>query len=368
VRASRARFPEIAKIVEIPAAGRSELEIVRLLDNTHYPHLDRLLAFIDRELPGSGEIGSRLVKQRDPFQLREALAEFFLFAHFRRRLGSDVRPATFPKGAVGPEIEITWPELTVKIEVYSPLDLAGYSLVTEHLPAVFKYLDVNRGFTVELALLPLDNSVESVWYPHSFSDRDLVLDWLDTVGRRAHALLGRPSVSPGEHVHLLGPGSTTRLRIRVREIHGDRGNREVVFTSGTRSTDARLLFEVGTAADTARSGWGRKLKAKMRHRQAGLVTPGLLRVLVVNFAQTDTGWPDFFKWPDIADRLHETVLLLAGELTSGLPYELVLPALLDIDSDFGVPIWLDPSFCGPGNRFMDSVGLDGQPRPRRAGC
>jgi hypothetical protein len=34
VRAACARFPEIAKAVEIPPAGRSELEIVRLLDNT----------------------------------------------------------------------------------------------------------------------------------------------------------------------------------------------------------------------------------------------------------------------------------------------------------------------------------------------
>lgn len=363
-RTALARFPEIAKAVQIPPAGRSDLEIVRLLGNTHYAHLDRLLAFIEGELPGSAMIGSRAVKQRDPFQFREALAELFLFAHLRRRLGSQVQPAVFPKGAVGPEIEIMRPEFTVKIEVYSPLDLMGYQLITEHLPMLFKYLDVDRGFTVEVAIYPVNNSVENVWYPHTLPDREEVLAWLKGVGRSAQALLSRRSVSPGEHVRLAGPGGTTRLRIRVLEIHDDRENRGVFFTTGTCSTDARLLFEVGSAADTARSGWGQKLKTKMRGRQAGPPAPGLLRVLVVNFAQADTGWPDFFTWPEIAQRLDETVRLIVRQLISGLPYDLVLPARLDIDCDFGVPIWLDPSFQGLAGRFMQAAGIESKPRPR----
>ncbi len=104
VKAALARFPEIAKIVQASMMDRSELEIVRLLGNMHYSHLDRLLTFIENELPGSGEIGSRAMKQRDPFQSRESLAEFFLFAHLRRHLGMDVRPAVFLKSAAGPEI------------------------------------------------------------------------------------------------------------------------------------------------------------------------------------------------------------------------------------------------------------------------
>lgn len=156
--AALARFSEIGKAIELPTAGWSELEIVRLLGNTHDPHLDGLLAFIDRELPGSGEIGARAVKQTDPFHLNEALAELFLFAHLRRRFGAHARPAVFPKNAVGPEIEVTQPEFTVKIEVYSPLDLAGYQLVTEHVRSVFKYIDVHRGFRLEVAIEPVDDS------------------------------------------------------------------------------------------------------------------------------------------------------------------------------------------------------------------
>jgi len=102
-----APFPQIAQAIELPTGGWSELEVVRLLGNTHYSHLDRLLAFIDRELAGSGEIGARAVKQTDPFHLNESLAELFLFAHLSKRLGSDARPAVFPKNSVGPEIEVT---------------------------------------------------------------------------------------------------------------------------------------------------------------------------------------------------------------------------------------------------------------------
>jgi len=84
----------------------------------------------------------------------------------------------------------------------------------------------------------------------------------------------------------------------------------------------------------------------------------------VNFAQADTGWPDFFMWPQIATRLEETVRLLADELTSGLPYDLVLPANLDISCEFGVPIWLETSFREPAAAFMKVAGIDGKSHPR----
>lgn len=261
-----ARFPEIVKTVTIPPVGRSDLEIVRLLGNTHYAHLDRLLGFIEHELPGAGEIGARAVKQRNPFQLREALAELFLFSHLRSRLGAEVRPAVFPKSARGPEIEVTRPEFLARIEVYSPVDLMGYQLLTEHLPMLFKYLEVNRGFTVEISIEPVDNSTKRLFYPLSLPDAPDVLAWLEVAGERALRLLGRPVVSAGEHMRLLGPGGTTNVRVRLRGIYDDAQVRQVIFTSGTRGTDARLLFEIGTATQIARSGWGEKLKTKMRRR------------------------------------------------------------------------------------------------------
>jgi hypothetical protein len=196
------RFPQIAKAIQVPTGEWSELEIVRLLGNTHYSHVDRLLAFIDRELPGSGEIGARAVKQTDPFHLNESLAELFLFAHLRKCLGLDARPAVFPKSSVGPEIEVTRPESTVKIEVYSPLDLAGYQLVTEHVGSLFKYIDVHRGFKLEVAIEPLDDSVESVWYPYTLPTGDEAVRWLHSVSARAQMFLGGSNLGSGDSLTL----------------------------------------------------------------------------------------------------------------------------------------------------------------------
>ena len=367
-QAALARFPEIGRTVRIPNAERSDLEIVRLLGNTHYTNVDRLLAFIEKELPGSGEIGARLVKQRDPFQFHACLAELFLFVHLRGRLGPSVRPSVFAKDAVGPEIEIAWQEFTVKIEVYSPLDLMAYQLITENLPMLLKYLEVDRGFMVEVSIEPVDDSVESVWYPYTLpvgKDAASSLNaWLNGVGASAQTFFAAATLHPGARLSLPGPGGTTVLSIEVREVFDDPETRCVVFTTGTRSTDARLLFECGTSEFTARSGSGEKLKTKMRGRQAGPPLPGVLRVLILNFAQADTAWPDFFIWSEIATRLDATLRLISNELTSGLPYDLVVPALLDIDCQFGVPIWLDASLSTRGGVFVGAARMAGQSRPR----
>ncbi|MCY3868766.1 MAG: hypothetical protein OXG87_04360 [Gemmatimonadetes bacterium] len=56
------RFPEIDRAVNIPYSGRSELEIVRVLGNTHYEHLEQLLILLNKHLPSSGTIGKRVVQ------------------------------------------------------------------------------------------------------------------------------------------------------------------------------------------------------------------------------------------------------------------------------------------------------------------
>lgn len=46
VRNALQRFPRIAERIgkKFPSSGRSELEMVRLLGNTHYEHIESLLA------------------------------------------------------------------------------------------------------------------------------------------------------------------------------------------------------------------------------------------------------------------------------------------------------------------------------------
>ena len=80
VHTALARYPNIGRLLSLPDSGRSELEIVRLLDNTHYEHVESLLGFIDRVVPIGEPICRKLVKQTDRFQLSQVTAELYLFA------------------------------------------------------------------------------------------------------------------------------------------------------------------------------------------------------------------------------------------------------------------------------------------------
>jgi len=100
------------------------------------------------------------------------------------------------------------------------------------------------------------------------------------------------------------------------------------------------------------------MKDKLMGRQAGPPGPAVIRILVVDFSQADTGWPEFICWPNIARRLSETVHLLAADIPGTLPYDAVLPAHLGLDCFFGSAIWIDVSKRAPGEAFVGQAELD----------
>lgn len=155
-------FAEIGQILGLPAQGRSEKEIVRLLDNAHYEHITRLLNFIERMLSRPDSIGQRLLQQTDPFQFNQFLAELFLFSHLSDRLGKKVLPVIKGPSDKGPDIETQWGNLLVRIEAYSPIDFMGFQLIGKHIPPLFKYLDVVPGFSLKVSIKPADISVQGV--------------------------------------------------------------------------------------------------------------------------------------------------------------------------------------------------------------
>jgi len=141
----------------------------------------------------------------------------------------------------------------VKIEAYSPLDLAGHQLVTDHVRSLFKYIDVRRGFRLEVAIHPVDDSVESVWYPHTLPAGDDAVRWLHGVRPSAQTFLGDTNLGPGDSLDIASPGGSTTL---TRERSGGfrrSGCPPGLPYHGQWSTDARLLFECGTPEYTAGS-------------------------------------------------------------------------------------------------------------------
>lgn len=216
VQNARRRFAIIDRLASIPKAGRSELEIVRLLDNVHYKHIERLLELINASLPQCGPIGARLLRQTDRFQLDSCLAELFLFLYLRQPLGDSVRAATVGPSQKGPDIEVSWEDLSVKLEVYSPIDLMGFQMIEKLLGSLFKYLEVDRGFQLHINITSICDFPKSSFYPLSIpGERQLIL-WLKDVAAKVHVWLNQSNLRDGDCLPIEGPGRDCKVLLGTK--------------------------------------------------------------------------------------------------------------------------------------------------------
>lgn len=358
VQAARRRFKLIDQRARIPKKGRSELEIVRLLDNVHYPHIEQLLELINSTLPQCGPIGTRLVCQTNPFQLGGCLAELFLFAHLRRSLGDSVRAVATEPSQKGADIEASLDDLSVRLEVYSPIDLMGFQIIERQLGAIFKYLEVDRGFRLHLALCSSHDDATSAFYPLLIPGESQVVRWLEHFSEKAHAWLNGNCLMVGDSVRIEGPGRNLFIEARLETVEDDPTNREITFVCATHSTDSRLLFECRSPEEIAKSSWGQKIKTKLEKKQAGPSGLNNLRILVIDFARANTASPDFICWPKIASKLEGTVSILAKGIHTPPSYDVLLPARLDFNCCFSLPIWIDESKARQGKLFIQKLQLN----------
>ena len=357
VRQAMQRFPVVTEASDIPASGRSELEIVRLLGNTHYPHIERLLLFLNSRFPSSGAIGKRLVQQTDSFQFSNALAEFFLLAHLQDCPGARASPASAPlQSEKHHDINLITDQLTSRIEVYSLVDFFGAQLVKRLVHQIFKYLDINMGFEADISL---NSSVEDGSYVYTIPDEEIVRKWLQKLDQEAKQWL--QGSRGGDDRRFEGPADELSVVVTLQKVYDKAEDRRIHFDGPTESTDSRLFFEAGQPEDTVASQWGRKLLGKLKKRQCGQPSSDYLRMLVVDFSRADTGWPDFICWPGIAQRLSKTVKLLADKAGEPLAYDAVLPVRLsDVSGEryFGEVILLDHRCAEDVERIVQAVSLN----------
>ena len=367
VRNALQRFPRIAERIggELPESGRSELEIVRLLGNTHYGHIDALLTSLNNHLPESGSIGKRALEQTDPLPFHHALSEFYLLAHLQNAVGIPHASAVSDRSGTSEkryDIDLAAGESHVRVEVYCPADFFGYQLIRRYLPAMFRYLEIDAGFEISLRLERKNDD------PFFAFDIDHVTDirqWLDDV--QAEAKQWIPDAKAGDRRRFEGPVESLLLSVTLERAHEKADWRWVNFDSPGQSSDTRLFFEMGAPENTARGPWGRKLLRKLQKRQCGAPSPGYLRLLVVDFSLADTGWPEFICWPDTAKRLAATLKLLIEEAGDPLPYDAVLPAQLEPECGFGEVIPLNPGRARETKKAIKAAGLDRPSNPPDAG-
>lgn len=355
IRGELARFPRLARRISLPSTSRSDREIIRLLGNTHFEHVRALLEFLDRAPSATNPLLDEIVKQTDPMELNARIAELYLFCHFSRHMPGCVELPAGNKSAIRPDMIVHDGSMDVAVEVYGPANLFGFQLVESYASRVLKYLDVEVGYRLNLQIEPVDTV--DLFFAYNFEAEHEIFPWLREFAAAAAKWLSNPAPKPV--LKMFGPkGKVWKITVKIEEICGDRGAREIYQTTATRSDDARLLFDVGTAEDTACGWWGRSIKKKIAQRQAGKAPKeGLMRMLILDFSRLDT-FPDFIAWPRISERIDASIRLVVEGIGGQLPYEVVLPARLGSACCFGTPVWLSESGADKGRGFVASAALD----------
>ena len=340
-------------------ASHDSREIIRLLGTAHWPIHESLLRFIDRRIGRSGGIGKQLLEETDPVRFRRRLAELYLLA-FNRSMGrAAATPVKRPLNSRSYDFDIRLRALRAKVEVYSPIDHYGHQFVSSYVKPLFRYSECGRGFDVDVELIP---ERADGYYPLDISNSDRRLrEWLKRLEPDVVAWLDKADV--GDKKHFDGIDEAFQIKATLVESSPVPSFRRVVFHEPTRSTDTRLFFEVLDPEHTAESQIGRDIGAKMCERQCGPPDPKVLRILVVNFGLTDTYQFDWFWWPEITKRIERTMQILAERCGEPLPYDVVLPANLDVYCCFGKPVVLDPALDDKAAELIRQAGFAVQCKP-----
>lgn len=350
------RLPLLSASFTLPQSGRSECEIVRLLLNTHYNHIRHLLEFIEKWFERSGPIGLNILKAKHPFHFAQTIAELYLFAHLRERLENVEAPES-DGGPVCPDIKLEYEGSTVKIELFTPVDLMGFQLFENYVPSILKYLDVPRGYHLKVKIESIDKETEysgkALYYPYTIPNENETHSWLEEFARLASEWLNRSEPEP--ELCICGPGEEVLVAIELVKACKDPGYRDIILQSATRSTDTRLFFEVGSVEDTVRTQWGQKLRRKLKKQQCGPPSDDVLRILIVNFSMAHAAWPDFICKEPFTSRFQQTIKHIVAK---NMPYDIVLPARLSSACCFGKPVLLTDTWHSRGTAFIKKVGLD----------
>lgn len=349
------KLPYLSGRFSLPNAERSNLEIVRLLSNRHYGHIQNLLEFLDRSALVAGPLVDEILKLTDPMEFGGRLSELYLLCHIANRMPDRAKTPNASRSEKKPDIEVSSDGLNVAVEVYSPMNLFGFQLVNTYAILILKNLDINLGYALKVKIEPQIG--HDPFYAYQFETEKEIRPWLCQFAKATTDWLSAPSPQPVFQME--GPSASGwNLSIEIENLCTDSSLREIGQSTAGRSDDARLYFEVEKEKEIASGWWGQRVKKKMARRQAGSApADGLFRLLVIDFARLDTSFPDFIRWSRIVERIDTSIRLLASEIGDPLSYDAVLPARLGQSCCFGVPVWLGKGDIEARQRFFDLARL-----------
>jgi len=352
-----AQYPAICNAFRLPSSGSSEFEIVRLLSNTHYEHIQRFLKFIDNYLDVSGAIGRKLIKAKHPFEMDQAAAELEAFVHLYEHFGTAVKATESGGDPVASDIEVQFDSWRLKLEIYTPVDFMGFQLFKRYVPMVLKYLDVSCGYHLKIKTQPLQRTCgydpSIPYHPNTFPEENETHEWLTEFAEQARQWLS--NISPAKELRMPAPGSNVDIIVEILELYSEPDKRQIDSIWATRSTDTKLFFEVGSPQDTAKSLWGRKIKNKLKKKQCGESIELVVRMLLINFAMADTASPHFISGERFEAKFQKVIQILDN---NNQFYDVILPAQLGDRCCFGRPVWINTHSEKKTGSFISRAGFD----------
>jgi len=142
----------------------------------------------------------------------------------------------------------------------------------------------------------------------------------------------------GDSKKIHGPTSSLSLLIEFKEITNSPEIRSIFWGQATYSSDTRLYFEISEPEKFSITDMGYKIKDKLSKQQAGISNPGIIRILMLNLAMTDTTDLLFFNETKYHSRFEKDILYLASDIEPYPPYDLVMPCELRPEAGFIKPV------------------------------
>ena len=153
------------------------------------------------------------------------------------------------------------------------------------------------------------------------------------------------------------------LEARLAAAYGSSAVREVMFDEPGRSNDTRNSLRIASAGVYSTISDRKEDWAKDKAVASAVsLQRTVFRILIVDFSLADSDAYSWLSWPSIARRMDEVVKMLADRAGPPLPYDAVIPAVLDKRHDreccFGKTVILDQEREAEIRTLVKSSGLD----------
>ncbi|MFA4839671.1 MAG: hypothetical protein WC703_09370 [Candidatus Neomarinimicrobiota bacterium] len=306
-------------------------EITRLLENSHYPHINRTLEQIDKYGSLSNEIGESLLVCNDSFVLSRSLAELSLFAYLYDNLKSKVTPIRRVQNQKSPDISVKLDDSEYLIEVFSPTDYYGYQVFSRLLISCLKNLDIGIGFKISI-----DSKAQNFGYTSDFPKYKDVYEWIEQF--RVGFIKWIMTAKEGDICNVDSPTDSLKLEVKVESIDQNPKIRSISWNQATRSTDTICFFRINEPVKFANSQMGPKIKDKLQKQQAGEPRDRVLRILAINFGLADTSDLSFLNNSKYHANFDEHIKYLSSDIKPYPPYDVVLACELSYKCGFAKPV------------------------------